>query len=222
MGALVTAPGVYDLVIEYQSNADPTITWSNTYTFTSTAIPTVASPIVQALAKFGYGMSWNDSTCINVKCYNWSRGTHPYPAGNPLFEVPQNTPCIGQNYWNVNHWPLRQPSGDEIVMRIDHAPSGGGKVGHNFFRNIFDRNDLSAGTVTKWVLIATIAALQAILNTLLGDSGLNAFFGNGSGGQALVIARYSHKLNLFQGTTPVTGFIMKGVTTNRKHRKNKK
>lgn len=218
----VTLPGVYEMIVEFSNVADPTIRWRNTFAFASTPTPAPGDAITSAIYNFCKGMIHDDAQISKFSVYNWARGPQPYPTGSPLFTGTVADLGTAATIWGSALGPTYTPPGGEVVARIDHLPVSGSKPGRNFFRGLFGTENVAALSAGRWFLLIAIAVLQTILDNLLSSahSNLVAFQGAGSGGQRLVVVRYSPKTGVVHGTSNIASMKLIGVTTNKRTRKN--
>lgn len=221
MAALVTLPGVYSAVVEMENIANPEDHWRNVWDFAASAAPVVGDALVTALRQFHAKSLQADSRVKEISVYNWAKGAHPYPQGQPLFV--DNTPEVGTALIDWAHIdPTYLPTGGEVCLRIDVNPVSGGKTGRKFMRGLLGKNDVSAVTGGRWSTVATQTNLQGDLAAAATAAGLTPYLGAGSGGKRLVVVRYSPKTNTVSGSVNVAGLIVVQATTNRQTRKNKK
>lgn len=218
----VTLPGVYTFIAEFQNISDPSIQWRNTIEFRSNTVPLVTDPIVTALNEFFMRMVHPDVNYVKRSVYNWARGAQPYPQGLPLFTDSTVVQGIADSTWGSALGPTYSPTGGEVCMRVDHETSSQGKPGRNFFRGLLGEENVAALSAGKWFLLIAIAVLQTILDNITSTTGLNSFFGAGSGGVQLGVVRYSAKHATTPTFSPMTSMRIMGVTTNKRTRKSKK
>jgi hypothetical protein len=220
--APVSLANVYDLIITMRNIANPDITWRNTYTFYSPTVPVVADPFPQHAVVFQQNMIWADCEIVEVSCYNWSRGTQPYPSGMPLWTIIVAYAGTAVTHWGAQLQTPHVATGAEVVMRLDHSPAVGNKPGRNFYRGLLGMGDVASISVGKWILIIAIAILQAILDTIGNTTLFYQHLAAGASAQKLVVVRYSPKTHTVHGYTPVTAINLIDVTTNKKSRKNRR
>lgn len=217
----VTLPGTYDMIVEYQNASTPTVTWRNTYTFQSSVLPTLTTPIVAAIGSFAFNLVHSDVNYIGWKVYNWARGRQPYPLGSPVLVDSFSSPGNAGTEFPSLHVPYT-PAGGEVALRVDHEPATAGRPGRNFLRGLLGSGDLSAISGGRWNLVTPLANINANYQAVLNATGLSSFFGPGSGNAALVIVRYSPKTGIIHGVSLVNGFTPLGVTTVKLSRKGRK
>lgn len=221
MGTPVTLANAYEAVVEYALISDPTITWRNTYSYHSNTTPVEGAGLPAALATFVGGFAWPDTNLVKLTHYNWARGRQPYPSGEPIFVDPVNAACVANTIFTSLATP-HHPTGAEVVFRMDHFATSGGRPGRTFIRSLLGMGDVTAVSGGKWTLVPSLASLQAEMSSALAGSGLGAYFDAGSGGQWLSIVRYSPKTNVVHGDVQIAEWSLVGPTTNRSARKNKK
>jgi hypothetical protein len=219
--APVTLANTYTLIVEMFNTANPQLKWRNSFDFQSTGVPTIAgSPLCQSIKTFMGAMVNADTTIGKFALYNWAKGTQPYPTGLPIDVFYWNVPGAAPATWATALFTPYSPVGGEIALRMDHEPVTPGKPGRTFFRGLLGEGDIKALTGGQWVLTVLIAILQAILDNLLAATHVNTFFGAGSGGEKLVIVRYSPKTGVVHGASSVSSWRLMGATTNKRTRKN--
>lgn len=217
----VTLANVYEMIFTMQNVATGK-QWRNSYTFYSPATPVSGDNAADHLYRMQIAMVRLDSQIVKQACYNWARGTQPYPLGMPVWEATLANPGTADADWSTVLDPAYEAVGGEVVVRVDHEPLTGNKPGRSFFRGLVGKNDVASTTVGRWLLIALIAALQAVLDAITSGSHVNDMFAGGSSSQKLVVVRYSPKTNTVHGYTLVTGLKLIGASTNKLTRKNKR
>lgn len=221
MAELVTLSGVYTAIVEFFNNTDDTINWRNVYDFVASSPPVSGNAFVAALAAFGRGLIWPDSTLKSVKVFNWAKGTHPYPDGEPLFEDVFDYTGTAGDHWSHLH-STYEPNGGEVCLRLDLEPSTGGKPGRKFCRGLLGQLDVTSLSGGKWLFAESRDNLQTDLGGLAVAAGLNVYLGSGSGGIHMCVVRYSPKTNIVHGSVPVGAIVVQKPTTNKQTRKNRK
>lgn len=219
----VLYPGVYTIICEMENTSDPTIKWRNTYDFQCVTPPTNTSSLMDNVMHFQDSMTDDDSTFVEMRVYNWSKGANPYPTGLPLFVRTVNAPGDATAAWGrLSHVPA---AGGEVCLNIARRASGAVKPGRFFFRSTIRDEDVQSLSGGKWTFTSIGAGLftQTQLDSIVSLSGLSAnLLGGTDANNKLVLVPYS-KLHGTHGTAePVANIVMVGVTTNKQTRKNKK
>jgi len=223
MGTPVTLLNVWTLIYEYQNIADPTNTWRNTFDFfDGTAVPTATDHIVTSLNAFTNSMLHASDQSVKVSCYAWAKGRQPYPSGEPIFTFTQAVPGVAAAIWYPPMTGSFSPTGKEVVARIDHEPTLGGKPGRSFLRRFFGILDIAGSAEGDWIIPGGAPGYDSVLQGVITSTGLNEHLNGGTSNVKLAVVRYSPKTNVVHGYSNINSLKFIGVTTNRATRKNKK
>lgn len=215
----VSLPQVFTLIEEYHVAADTTKVWRNSYDFYSASVPTFPNALTNAIASFATAMIWADSVLVQHRVYNWSRGTHVYPLGSPIW-----TSLLGVTGNAAAAWLFgseQAAAGNEVCLRVDKAHTGAAKPGRFFFRNFIPESNIGANRGERWAFVSGTPITQGHLNSILSSLGVDPYLAGAphSDGMALVTVQYSPKTHTVSGFQYDTGWNLIGPTVNKTGRK---
>lgn len=214
----VYLPNVYSIIVQYANTDNVDLRWRNTYDIFAAAAPAPGDAVVDAIGAMALAMAHDDTTLESITCYNWARGTVPYPTGTALWVKTIGVVCTAEADWGsvISGYV---PGDKSLCLRIDHQPSTSGKPGRNFIRGLLGTNDVSSVTGGKWILGHPASEWETALLVILVDANIPQYFSGGSSAIKFVTVRYSPKTNTVHGYTVEAGWTVIGATTAKGNRK---